>query len=88
MVTRLRFQAPDRGSIYCTIGALQKGMRNTAGELSALKLCAERDTDEVRRRQAQNRLRELAGQPVLKPQPVAPQNNSAQSILEEGLGTP
>lgn len=88
MVTRLRYQAPDRGTIYCTIGAVQKALRNTAGEQAALKVCAEKETDEVRRRQAQNRLRELAGLPVVQPQVVAPKDSSAQSILDEGLGTP
>lgn len=88
MVTRLRYQAPEKGSIYCALGAVQKALRNTAAEHAALKHCADKESDEVRRRQAQNRLRELAGQPVAPPPQAAPAPNKAQAILDEGLGMP
>jgi hypothetical protein len=88
MVSRLRFQDPERGSIACTMAAVQRALKNPSAEQASLRLCADRDSDEARRRQAQSRLRELSGQPgAATPPPVAAPSN-AQTILEEGLGAP
>ncbi len=88
MVSRLRFQDPERGSIACTMAAVQRALKNPSAEQASLRLCADRDSDEARRRQAQSRLRELSGQSsAATPPPVAAPSN-AQTILEEGLGAP
>jgi len=87
MVTRLRYQDPERPSIACTMGAVLRALRNVTAEVPFVRLCAEKELDEARRRQAQNRLRELSGQPSLQPTPPPTAPTNAQSILEEGLGT-
>jgi hypothetical protein len=88
MVTRLRYQDPERASVACTMGAVLRALRNVTAELPFVRLCAEKEPDEARRRQAQNRLRELSGQPSLQPTPPPTAPKNSQSILEEGLGTP
>lgn len=89
MLTRLRFQDPERGTTACTLAATYRAMRNPVGELPALRACVEKETDEVRKRQAMSRLRELSG---LSPLPAASSGTmispSQQAIVDEALGTP
>ena len=88
MVTRLRYQDPDRGSTACTMAAVQRALRSTLAEAAALRSCVEKESDETRRQQAQNRLRELSGQSV-PPPPLAPSATpTQQSIVDDALGTP
>ena len=88
MVTRLRYQDPDRGSTACTMAAVQRALRNTLAEAAALRSCVEKEKDETRRNQAQNRLRELSGQSAPPPPPAPSASPTQQSIVDEALGTP
>lgn len=89
MLTRLRFQDPERGSTACTLAATYRAMKNPVGELPALRACVEKETDEARRRPAMNRLRELSG---LSPLPTAPAGSmispSQQAIVDDALSNP
>lgn len=89
MLTRLRFQDPERGSIACTLAATYRSMRNPVGELPALRACVEKETDEARRRPAMNRLRDLQGLSPLPATPAGPAiSPSQQAIVDEALGSP
>lgn len=77
LLLRLQYKAPERTSLSCAMAAAQRALRNPAGELPALKLCAERESDETLRAAALTRLRELQ-QPAAPPaSPAAPPPASA-----------
>ncbi|HMU39406.1 MAG TPA: hypothetical protein PKE31_10365 [Pseudomonadota bacterium] len=88
IATRLRMLAPERASVFCMLATVYKTMERRADEQAALKHCAERETDEFRRKQAQNRLREMSGQAAPQQPAPAPKQptNEVQNVLGDGLG--
>lgn len=66
LLLRLQYKAPERTSLSCAMAAAQRALRNPAAELPALKLCAERESDETLRTAALTRLHELQ-QPAAAP---------------------
>lgn len=79
LLLRLQYKAPERAALSCAMAAAQRALRNPAAELPALKLCAERETDEALRTAALNRLRELQ-QPAAPAPPTAGPSDAAAPL--------
>jgi hypothetical protein len=60
LLSRARFQDPDRAAIYCAQARAHRAMREPASERNALRACLDRNPDDELRSEAEGRLRTLA----------------------------
>lgn len=77
LIVRLQNKAPERGTLCCAMAAVQRSLRNPTAEMTTLKLCSERETDETLRNAALTRLHELQQPPAPPSPPDSPPPSAA-----------
>ena len=73
VLSRARFQDPDRAAIYCAQARAHRALREPASERLALRACLDRHPDDELRSEAEGRLRVLTD-PNAPPSPGAPES--------------